>query len=94
MAPFLRVLAGLGPVGRRLWEARARRDLRGFSVSAEQERALAVYTDPRFLAETARWAGHLARDGATLAQRPPRLPTGLAVGEPVDRSLPRSLAGC
>jgi hypothetical protein len=37
-------------------------------MSAEQERALAVYTDPRFLAENARWAGHLASDGAALAR--------------------------
>jgi pimeloyl-ACP methyl ester carboxylesterase len=67
MAAFFKVLAGLGPVGRRGWDARARRDLRGVSMSAEQQRALAVYTHPRFLAENARWAGHLAGDGAALA---------------------------
>lgn len=67
MARFLKVVAALGPVGRRLWNARARRDLKGVSMSAEQEQALAVYTDPRFVAETARWARYLARDGATLA---------------------------
>ena len=68
IAPFLRVLACLGPVGRRMWAAQARRDLRGVAMSAEQERALAVYTDPRFLAENARWAKHLARDGSVLAK--------------------------
>lgn len=47
MAAFFKVLGGLGPVGRRGWDARARRELRGVSMSAEQERALAVYTDPR-----------------------------------------------
>jgi pimeloyl-ACP methyl ester carboxylesterase len=67
MAVFFRVLAGLGPVGRRGWDARARRELRGVALGAEQQRALAVYTHPRFLAENARWAGHLARDGAALA---------------------------
>ena len=68
IAPFLRVLACLGPVGRRMWAAQARRDLRGVAMSAEQERALAVYTDPRFLDENARWAKHLARDGTALAK--------------------------
>jgi pimeloyl-ACP methyl ester carboxylesterase len=68
MAPFLKALAGLGPVGRRMWMAQARRDLRGLAMSAEQERAFTVYTDSRFLAENARWARHLARDGAALAQ--------------------------
>jgi pimeloyl-ACP methyl ester carboxylesterase len=68
MAVFFKLLAGFGPVGRRLWAARARRDLRGVSLGAEQQRALAVYTDRRFLAENARWAGQLARDGAALAK--------------------------
>ena len=68
MAPSLRVLAALGPLGRRMWAAQARRDLRSISMSAEQERALAVYTDPRFLDENARWAKHLARDGTALAK--------------------------
>lgn len=36
-------------------------------MGAEQQQALAVYTHRRFLAENARWAGHLARDGAALA---------------------------
>jgi pimeloyl-ACP methyl ester carboxylesterase len=67
MAPFLRVLAVLGPLGRRMWAAQARRDLRGVSLSAEQERAVAVYTDPGFLTQNARWAKHLARDGTALA---------------------------
>jgi pimeloyl-ACP methyl ester carboxylesterase len=52
----------------------ARRDLREVSMSAEQQRALAVYTHPRFLAENARWAGQLAGDGAALA-------TDLAAGK-------------
>ena len=68
MAPFLRVVASLGPLGRRMWAAQARRDLSGISMSPEQQRALAVYTDPQFLAENARWAGHLARDGTALAK--------------------------
>ena len=67
MALFLRALAALGPAGRRLWDSRARHDLRGITMDASQARALAVYTDPRFVAETARWARHLARDGAALA---------------------------
>jgi pimeloyl-ACP methyl ester carboxylesterase len=67
MAPSLKVFAALGPAGQRLWNAGARRDLRGVSMSAEQARALAVYTHPRFLAENARWARHLGRDGAALA---------------------------
>ena len=66
VALSLRVIAALGPLGRRMWAAQARRDLRNVSLSAEQERALAVYTDPRFL--DARWAKHLARDGAALAK--------------------------
>jgi hypothetical protein len=37
-------------------------------MTAEQDRALAVYTNPRFVAETARWARYLARDGAALAE--------------------------
>jgi hypothetical protein len=36
-------------------------------MTAEQEQALKVYTDPRFLAENARWARRLGRDGAALA---------------------------
>jgi hypothetical protein len=36
-------------------------------MSAEQQRALAVSTHRRFLAENARWARHLASDGAALA---------------------------
>jgi pimeloyl-ACP methyl ester carboxylesterase len=67
MASFFGVLGHLGPVGRGIWDARARRDLRGVSMSAEQQRAFAVYTNPRFLAQNARWARHLARDSAVLA---------------------------
>jgi pimeloyl-ACP methyl ester carboxylesterase len=67
MAVFFKVLAVLGLVGRRGWDARAGRDLRAVAMSAEQQRALAVSTDPRFLAENARWARHLTRDGAALA---------------------------
>jgi pimeloyl-ACP methyl ester carboxylesterase len=67
MAGFLRVVARLGPVGRRMWNARARRDLSDVSMSSEQEQALLVYTDPSFVAETARWSRYLVRDGATLA---------------------------
>jgi len=67
MALFLRTFAALGPAGQRLWDRRARQDLRGVTMSAEQARALAVYTDPRFVAQTARWAPYLARDGAALA---------------------------
>jgi len=67
MAVFLRAFAALGAVGQRLWDRRARQDLRGIAMDAEQDRALAVYTDPRFVAETARWARYLARDGAALA---------------------------
>ena len=68
MAPFLNLLAALGPLGRRMWAAQAQRDLGGVSMSPEQQRALAVYTDPRFLTENARWAKHLARDGTALAK--------------------------
>jgi pimeloyl-ACP methyl ester carboxylesterase len=68
MAPSLKVFAALGPLGERMWAAQARRDLRSISMSAEQERALAVYTYARFLAENARWAKHLAGDGTTLAR--------------------------
>ena len=68
MALFLRALAALGPAGQRLWGRRARQDLHGITMDAEQDRALAVYTDPRFVAETARWARYLARDGAALAE--------------------------
>jgi pimeloyl-ACP methyl ester carboxylesterase len=67
MAAFLRALAALGPAGQRLWDRRARNDLAGITMDADQARALAVYTGPRFVAETARWARHLARDGADLA---------------------------
>jgi pimeloyl-ACP methyl ester carboxylesterase len=67
MALFLRAFAGLGPVGQWLWNKRARQDLRGITMNADQARALTVYTDSRFVAETARWARHLARDGAALA---------------------------
>jgi pimeloyl-ACP methyl ester carboxylesterase len=68
VAASLRVFAALGPLGRRMWAAQARRDLRDVSLSAEQERALAVYADPRFVAENARWAKHLATDGSALAK--------------------------
>jgi pimeloyl-ACP methyl ester carboxylesterase len=68
MAPSLRAVAALGALGRRIWAVQARRDLRDVSMSAEQQRALAVYTDPRFLAENARWAKHLARDATALAK--------------------------
>jgi pimeloyl-ACP methyl ester carboxylesterase len=68
VASFFRVFAALGPLGRRMWAAQTRRDLRNISLSAEQERAFAVYTDSRFLDEMARWATHLARDGSALAE--------------------------
>jgi hypothetical protein len=68
MAPFLKALAGFGPADRLMWAAQAPRDLRDVSMSADQKRALAVYTDPRFLAENARWARHIARDRAALAK--------------------------
>jgi pimeloyl-ACP methyl ester carboxylesterase len=67
MGVFLRLSAPLGPIGQRLWERRARRDLRGVAMDADQARAFEVYTARGFLAETARWGRHLARDGATLA---------------------------
>jgi pimeloyl-ACP methyl ester carboxylesterase len=67
MALFLRTFAALGPAGQRLWDRRARQDLAGSTMTSGQARALAVYTDPRFVAETARWARYLARDGAALA---------------------------
>jgi len=67
MAVFLRVLATLGPVSRRQWDAAARHDLRRVSLDTEQEQAFDVYTDSRFAAQTARWARHLARDGTALA---------------------------
>jgi pimeloyl-ACP methyl ester carboxylesterase len=66
-AVLLKIARALGPGSQRLWNASARRALRGASLGAEQERALAVYTHPRFVAETARWAGHLRRDGTALA---------------------------
>lgn len=66
MAVFLRALAALGTAGQRLWDRRARQDLRGITMDADQDRALAVYTDPRFVAQTARWARYLARDSAEL----------------------------
>jgi pimeloyl-ACP methyl ester carboxylesterase len=68
MAPFLGVLGALGPLGRRMWAAQTRRDLHGVSMNEEQERAVAVYTAPRFLTENARWAKHLARDATALAK--------------------------
>lgn len=68
MAPFLKVLGWLGPLGQRMWTVQARGELRGIAMSAEQQRAFTVYTDPRFLAENARWARHLADDGAALAK--------------------------
>jgi pimeloyl-ACP methyl ester carboxylesterase len=67
MAATLKVAASLGSVSQRMWDDGARRDLRGVVMGAEQQRALAVYTHPRFVAETARWAGHLRRDGTALA---------------------------
>jgi pimeloyl-ACP methyl ester carboxylesterase len=67
MALFLRALAALGPAGQRLWDRRARHDLAGITMTAGQARALAVYTDPRFVAQTARWARHLPSDGTALA---------------------------
>jgi pimeloyl-ACP methyl ester carboxylesterase len=67
MAPSIRMLAAFGPIGRWMWMASARRDVRNISMSAEQERAFAVYTDPRFVDENARWAKHLVRDGSALA---------------------------
>jgi pimeloyl-ACP methyl ester carboxylesterase len=67
MGAFLRVLAALGPVGRRMWDTSAKRDFRDVQLEAETERAALVYRNPRFVAETARWAKHLARDGAELA---------------------------
>jgi pimeloyl-ACP methyl ester carboxylesterase len=68
MALFLRALAALGPASQQLWDKRARQDLHGITMDDDQARALAVYTDPRFVAETARWARYLARDGAALAR--------------------------
>jgi pimeloyl-ACP methyl ester carboxylesterase len=68
MSVFLRALVALGTAGQRMWDRRARQDLRGITMDAEQARALAVYTNPRFVAETARWARYLARDGAALAE--------------------------
>jgi pimeloyl-ACP methyl ester carboxylesterase len=67
MAVFLTLLGSLGPASRWLWNAGAHRDLRKVAMSPEQDRALGVYTHPRFLAETSRWARHLARDGTALA---------------------------
>lgn len=63
----MRAAAALGPAGRRLWAAGALRALRGTEMDGEQERALRVYTDPRFVAESVRWARHLAGDGTALA---------------------------
>jgi pimeloyl-ACP methyl ester carboxylesterase len=63
-----RLLVGLGPLGQRLWSMRARIDVRGVALDAEQERALAAYTDRRFLAAAARWAPHLVADCAALAR--------------------------
>jgi pimeloyl-ACP methyl ester carboxylesterase len=75
----MRVGVGLGPFGRRLWAAGGRRAVRGLEVDGEQERALRVYTHPRFVAENARWARHLASDATLLADdlaagRLPRVP--------------------
>ena len=67
IAPSIKMFAALGPLGRWMWEAPARRDVRNISMSAEQQRAFAVYTDPSFLDENARWAKHLTRDGSALA---------------------------
>jgi pimeloyl-ACP methyl ester carboxylesterase len=66
MAVFFKVLAGLGPVGRRGWDARASRPAgclheRGAAASAGGVHRSAVP------GENARWAGHLAGDGAALA---------------------------
>jgi hypothetical protein len=36
-------------------------------MDSEQEQALRVYTDPQFVAETARWARHIVDDGTLLA---------------------------
>ncbi len=91
----MRVGAALGPVGRRLWEAGGRRALRGIERDGEQERALRVYTDPRFVAETARWARHLAGDGTLLAGdlaagRLPRVPAVIvSAGEHGPKSVVR-----
>jgi pimeloyl-ACP methyl ester carboxylesterase len=75
----MRVGAALGPVGRRLWEAEAHRAMRGIEMDGEQERALRVYTDRQFVAESVRWARHLTGDGTVLASdlaggRLPRVP--------------------
>ena len=48
-------------------------------MDSEQEQALRVYTHPRFVSETARWAAHLPGDGTLLASelaagRLPRVP--------------------
>lgn len=63
----MRAAVALGPVGPRLWEAEAHRAVRGIEMDGEQERALHVYTDRRFVAESVRWARHLAGDVALLA---------------------------
>ena len=75
----MRLGVALGPVGRRLWEAEAHRAVRGIDMDGEQERALRVYTHRRFVAESVRWARHLAGDGNVLARdlaagRLPRIP--------------------
>lgn len=75
----MRVGAALGPVGRRIWEADAHRAVRGIEMDGEQERALHVYTDGRFIAESVRWARHLPGDGTVLARdlaagKLPRIP--------------------
>jgi pimeloyl-ACP methyl ester carboxylesterase len=63
----MRAGAAMGPAGRGLWDAGARRALRGIETDGEQERALRVYTHPRFVTESVRWARHLAGDGTLLA---------------------------
>jgi pimeloyl-ACP methyl ester carboxylesterase len=63
----LKVLAGLGPVGRKLWNSSAKNDLGGMPLDNEQQRAVAIYTERGFMKDVARWAGHLAADGGRLA---------------------------
>jgi pimeloyl-ACP methyl ester carboxylesterase len=80
MSLSVRALVGLGPLGQRLRDMRARSDWMGVPLDAEQERALSVFTDRRYLAEAARWAGHLSEDGSALASD---LVTGGAPATPV-----------
>jgi pimeloyl-ACP methyl ester carboxylesterase len=72
-ATTLKVLAAIGPVGRMLWDISAKRDLGPMPLDTEQQRAVAIYTEPLFTKDVARWAGHLAEDGD-------RLGTALAAG--------------